>query len=109
MSQAHDRKTLCTWRLDDMSQVIFKDSVTRFLAHYGMLFVLILLGAFFSVVTIQEQHGTGTSGARKFARDISRQVSPGARTLIVVRDTREDVEFARELSAQLLSSGLTVV
>src|SRR5688572_22036682 len=92
-----------------MARLLSKDAATRFLAHYGMLFVLILLGAFFSIVTIQEQHHTGAAGARQFAREISRQVSPNAKALIVVRDTREDAEFARELAAQLESRGLSVV
>jgi ribose transport system permease protein len=78
-------------------------------ADYGMLLVLLLLGAFFSAVTLEEQHPSGAAGARQLTSDITRQFKPGARVLIVVRNTREDAEFATELAARLRTGGLVVV
>lgn len=84
-------------------------SFARLFSDYGMLLVLALLTAFFSAVTLEEQHPTGAAGGRQLAKDITRQFKPGARALIVVRDTREDAEFATELAARLRVAGLTVV
>jgi ribose transport system permease protein len=83
-------------------------SFARLFADYGMLLVLLLLGAFFSAVTLEEQHPTGAAGARQLKSEIARQFKPGARVLIVVRDTREDAEFASELAARLKTSGFIV-
>ena len=84
-------------------------SLGRLFADYGMLLVLLLLGAFFSAVTLEEQHPTGVAGARQLARDLTRQFPPGARVLIVVRDTREEAEFADDLAARLRADGRVVV
>ena len=83
-------------------------SFARLFADYGMLLVLLLLGAFFSAVTLEEQHPTGAAGARQLTSEIARQFKPGARVLIVVRDTREDAEFASELAARLKTGGFIV-
>jgi ribose transport system permease protein len=83
-------------------------SFARLFADYGMLLVLLLLGAFFSAVTLEEQHPAGAAGARQLTREIARQFKPGARVLIVVRDTREDAEFASELATRLKAGGLIV-
>jgi ribose transport system permease protein len=81
----------------------------RLFADYGMLLVLLLLGAFFAVVTWEEQHPTGLAGARALARELVRELPRGARVLIVARDTREESEFANELAARLQQGGMTVV
>ena len=83
-------------------------SFARLFADYGMLLVLLVLGAFFSAVTLEEQHPAGAAGGRQSAKEISRQFQPGARVLIVVRDTAEDAEFAKELGTRLQSGGLVV-
>jgi ribose transport system permease protein len=83
-------------------------SFARLFADYGMLLVLVLLGAFFSAVTLEEQHPTGAAGARQMAPNIFRQFQTGARVLIVVRNTAEDAEFARELAARLQAGGIVV-
>lgn len=84
-------------------------SFARLFTDYGMLVVLLLLGAFFSTVTLEEQHPAGIAGARALADDIAREFKAGAQVLIVVRDTREDADFAAELAARLQASGQKVV
>jgi ribose transport system permease protein len=78
-------------------------------AEYGTLVVLLLLGAFFSLVTLEEQHPTGVAGARQLTKEIAGRFKPGARVLIVARGTVEDAGFASELSAQLQAKGMVVV
>jgi ribose transport system permease protein len=82
---------------------------TRLFGDYGMLLVLVLLGAFFSIATLEEQHPASAAGGRQLARDLLRRFQPGARVLIVVRDTAEDGEFAKELGGWLQAGGLVVV
>src|SRR5262249_2759485 len=81
----------------------------RFLADYGMLLVLLLLCAYFSAATLTEQYPTGAAGGEQLADDIHRQACPGARVLIVARDTQEDAEFAAALRQRLDEAGLVVV
>ena len=64
-----------------------------------MLFVLLLLAAFFSWVTIEEQHPTGADAGRQAAERVLASASPGAKVLILVRataDSRAFAEAARE-------------
>lgn len=91
-----------------MPRTTSDSSLARLFSDYGMLFVLVLLGALFSALTLEQQHPAGTAGARQLANDIAQQAQPGARVFIVVRDTAEDAEFAKELAARLQSSGLVV-
>jgi ribose transport system permease protein len=71
---------------------------------YGMLLVLLLLCALFSVVTYSEQHPTGADAAQQLAR----QIGKGARVLIAVRDQADDSAFADRLFAELESHGAQV-
>ena len=75
------------------------------LSDYGMLLILLLLCAFFSASTIEEQHPTGPSASRQLASSIGK----GARVLIVVRDLDEDAGFAEELRRSLEGRGIVVV
>ncbi len=47
------------------------DSLTRLFSQYGMLGVLVLLGLFFSLVTICDQHPTGKAAGEALAKQIS--------------------------------------
>ena len=82
--------------------------LSHVLAEYGMLFVLLLLCAFFSVVTYSEQSPTGESAARQLASDLLRQPGKGGRVLIVVRPQADDALFARALERQLSAGGVRV-
>lgn len=81
----------------------------RFLSNYGMLFVLLLLCLFFSVVTYTEQYPTGTAAAKQLAGDIFGQLGKGARVMIVARSHQEDAEFADALQAELARGGASVL
>ena len=70
-----------------------------------MLLALLLLSAFFSVVTWAEQHPQGVEAARQLAA----QVKAPAKVLIVVRAQAEDTAFAEALSADLGVQGVTVL
>jgi ribose transport system permease protein len=95
--------------VNHMNRTRSSASFVRLFGDYGMVLVLALLGAFFSAVTLEEQHPTGIAAARRLAGDMSRQFHAGDRVLIVVRDTLEDSAFAEELERRLRATGLTVV
>lgn len=82
---------------------------SRFLADYGIIFVLVGVSAFFSVMTTDEQHPTGAAAGTELAADIVRQTSSGATVLIVVRNTQEDADFAAALSDALQGTGRKVL
>ena len=75
------------------------------LAEAGMLLALLLLCAFFSVVTWTEHRPQGPAAARELA---ARADSP-SRALIVVGTPAADAAFADALSAELSTRGVTVV
>jgi ribose transport system permease protein len=79
------------------------------LADYGMVLVLLLLCAFFTVVTWAEQYPAGAPAARQAADKILAATGGKARVLIVVRDSPKDETFAALLRAQLEEKGVTVV
>lgn len=70
-----------------------------------MLFALLLLCAFFSVVTWTEQHPQGDEAARQLAAE----VRAPAKAIIVVRAQAEDAAFAEVVGAELKNRGVTVV
>jgi ribose transport system permease protein len=83
--------------------------VSRFISDYGIIFVLLALGAVFSVATLDEQHPTGAAAGKDLAAAIVRQTQPGATVLIVVRNTAEDAAFAASLSEAVTAEGRTVL
>ena len=86
-----------------------KQSFTRFLADYGMVFVLVLLCAFFSLVTISEQSPSGETAARQFATIITGQFGKTPRVLIAVREQSDDAAFAKKLEGELAAAGVRVL
>jgi ribose transport system permease protein len=83
--------------------------LSRFVSQYGMVLVLLLLGGYYSIATYAEQDPGGAAGGEQLAREIVRQMNPGAKVLIVARDTQEDAAFAGTLRERLGEAGLTVV
>src|ERR1700722_4613661 len=77
------------------------------LADHGMLVVLLLLCAFFGVVTRAEQHPTGVAAARQLAQSIVADSGKDARVVIIVRSGDEDASFAAELRRALEQGGVT--
>ncbi|MEO6742453.1 MAG: ABC transporter permease [Chthoniobacteraceae bacterium] len=86
-----------------------KHSLTRFLTDYGMVFVLVLLCAFFSVVTITEQSPTGETAAKQVAANIKGQSGKTPRVLVAARDQSDDAAFAKKLESELAASGAQVL
>jgi ribose transport system permease protein len=70
---------------------------SRILADYGMFLVLIVLGVFFSAVTLSEQQPTGPTAALQVVRQIEAGFSAEAGILIPARDLTDDAAFAAEL------------
>ncbi len=70
---------------------------SRFLADYGMIFVLLLLCTFFSVATYSEQSPTGEVAAKQVVASIQEQFGKTPRVLIAAGDQPDDAEFAAKL------------
>ncbi len=82
---------------------------SRFFSNYGMLGVLLLLCVFFSVLTIRDQHPTGTKAAETLAAQLSGTTPKDAGVVIVSRERDEDLTFARALLEELAHLGFTRV
>jgi ribose/xylose/arabinose/galactoside ABC-type transport system permease subunit len=83
--------------------------LSRFLAEYGMVLVLLALCGYYSVVTYAEQDPGGAAGGEQLAHEVARRARPGASVLIVARDTQDDATFAATLRHGLTEAGLRVV
>ena len=81
----------------------------RRLNEYGMLVVLLLLCALFSVLTIRDQQPTDPAAARELAQSIARRCGSGASVMIATRELAEDKAFAGRLADELGQAGVTVV
>jgi ribose transport system permease protein len=82
--------------------------VSRIFSEYGMILMLLLLCAFFSVVTYSEQNPTGETAAKQLASDLLRQPGKVGRVLIVVRSQADDAVFSRTLEEKLSAGGVHV-
>ena len=85
-----------------------KRSLSQFLADYGMIFVLLLLCALFSVATYREQNPTGEAAAKQLGAELNRQPGKGGRVMIAVRNQADDAVFARKLEQELTAGGVEV-
>jgi ribose transport system permease protein len=81
----------------------------RLLGHYGMLLVLVLLCALFSVLTLKRQHPQGAAAAAEIAREIGRRVDREALVLAVATDQAPSRETAEGVAALLGRMGFTRV
>jgi ribose transport system permease protein len=79
-----------------------------FVRDYGMIFVLLLLGLLFSVLTFKEQHPSGAGAGQQVAEQILAKSAAGA-VLIVGRDTEGDREFTAAAESAIRAGGGTVV
>ena len=68
-----------------------KQMLSRFATDYSMLFVLLLLGLFFSLMTIDAQHPTGKEAAEEVADQILSRGSLNSQVLIVAGTSADDV------------------
>jgi ribose transport system permease protein len=83
--------------------------VKRLLSDYGSLLVLLLLCAYYSVITWTEQQPVTPAAGRALADRIIDQHGASAAVVIIVRDTRLDAAFAAALAEELTASGVTVL
>lgn len=81
----------------------------QLITDYGMVFVLLLLMAGFSLLTIQPQRHTGADVGATIADRILAQFGNSARVIIAVPGSDEDQAFADAARHRLESSGATVV
>ncbi len=77
-------------------------------SDYGMLLVLALLCAFFSVMTYTEQHPTGAAAAKLVAADIAGRAGPGKKVLIAAGDGAQETAFVDAVTPALRAAGLTI-
>ncbi len=80
----------------------------RRLNDYGMLLVLILLCALFSVLTIRDQQPNDAAAGQELGANIARRFGPGASVLIATRDLPADRAFAKTLAGELQRAGVIV-
>jgi ribose transport system permease protein len=88
---------------------MIKRTLRRILSDHGMILVLLLLCAYFSVVTYSEQSPVGEAAAGQVAAMIKSKFGNAPRVLIVGRDQADDVAFANKLQATLASTGAQVL
>ena len=88
---------------------IKKFLASRFLSNYGSVLVLLLLCAYYSIVTWGVQHPITPSAGRKIARTIAREHGEDASVWIVIRNTEKDKVFAAAIEKELKSLGATVI
>ena len=81
---------------------------SRFVANYGMLFVLVLLCAYFSVMTISEQNPVNANTGRNVASYIA-QNHPDVNVLIVVPEGINDRIYAEAVRDTLADTSPQVV
>lgn len=77
----------------------------KLVSQYGVLFVLVLLCAYYSFATLNPQQPTDAATARNLARFISQQL-PNANVLIVVRDSDDDRAYAASIRESLEAAGM---
>ena len=86
-----------------------KQTLARFLTDYGMVFVLVLLCAFYSVVTFSEQSPSGETAAKQVATAIAGRFGKTPRVLIAARDQPDDAAFAQKLESEFAASGAQIL
>lgn len=74
-----------------------RESFNRFTSGYGMIFVLLLLCAYYSWATFAEQHLAGAEAAAQLSEDIG----PKDAVLVVGRESPDDIAFVDTLSTRV--------
>ena len=85
-----------------------KCSVKRFVGDNGSVVVLLALCAYYSVVTLDEQHPNTPSAGQQVASAILKQ-SPEASVVVISRDTAEDRAYTDAVRAAVEGGGGTVL
>ncbi|HWO56192.1 MAG TPA: ABC transporter permease [bacterium] len=87
---------------------LWRGRLVGLLSDYGMLGVLVILGIFFSILTVADQYPTGADGAAAVAESLAARDVSAQDVLIVGRATHEDSLFVAHLRSLLESRGLRV-
>jgi ribose transport system permease protein len=82
-----------------------KTRISKLLADYGMVVVLLILCAFFSAVTYSEQSVAGDAAIQQLAATAKN----GDQVLLIGADTASDIASINQLGEQLTSRQVTVV
>jgi ribose transport system permease protein len=82
-----------------------KQHLTHLLTEYGMILVLILLGIFFSLVTLTEQRPSGKKAGLQIASIVKKRFDKDAHILIASRNLAIDKNFYDALSGSLTGAG----
>ena len=77
----------------------------KFISQYGVVFVLVLLCAYYSFATLSPQHPADAGTGHTLARFIAQQL-PDANVLIVVRNSDDDRTFATAIQQSLKEAGI---
>jgi ribose transport system permease protein len=89
-----------------MPFTLFTTLARRVSGEYAMLGVLLLLVAFFSVATLEQQQPRGADAAAVVARQVGSDAAAGV--LIVAQPGPEEEVFARHLQVLLAAAGVSV-
>jgi ribose transport system permease protein len=81
----------------------------RLLTDYGMLLVLVVLCALFSVLTLKRQQPQGEEAAAEIAREIDRRLDPSALVVAVATEQPPSRETAETVARMLREAGFTRV
>jgi ribose transport system permease protein len=92
-----------------MKQQGKKHLFARLSSDYGMLGILLLLCAYFSWATLQEQHPTGAGAARIVAEKIRATLPSNATLMIVAKAVASENAFVATLDSLLRAWGYTNV
>jgi ribose transport system permease protein len=82
--------------------------MSRFLNNYGMLGVLILLAALFSILTLREQQPEGISAANSLAADLIAQAGRDEAIAILAPKGGDNAVFAYQLHLKLTQAGFNL-
>ena len=81
----------------------------RLAADYGIVLVLLVLCAGFSVATLADQHTGGAAGGDEFGRQLAGRYGAGIKVVIVAGTGRDDQDFADVLRGKLPAAGMDVL
>lgn len=78
----------------------------RFLNDYGMVFVLLLLCAFFSLMTLKDQRAIGSGAGDEVSGNVISEITDKTAPILIAGKTdRETEDFAETATAQLQQAG----
>lgn len=86
-----------------------KAIVKRFLADNGSIVVLLALCAYYSVVTLDEQHPNTPAAGQEVAQTILRETDEAPTVVVITRDTSQDRAYADAVREEIEAGGGTVL